>query len=229
MIRTSTPTNGTATVCISKLNHATPTTVAAADAVKATLKAIQPDLPQGTQIDVASDASVFTRHSLDDVQRELSQAVLLTGLVLLVFLHTFRSTLIVLLAIPTSLIATLGVMYFLGLSLNMMSLMGLTLTVGILVDDSIVVLENIFRHVRMGEAPREAAVNGRSEIGFAAIAITLVDVVVFAPIAFMSGITGQYFRQFGLVVISATLLCLLVSFSLGPFLATRCLLPRRQV
>src|SRR5207253_412377 len=173
-------TNGTSAVGISRLKQSSANTVAAADAVKATLKAIQPDLPQGTQIDVAYDASVFTRHSLNDVTRELSQAVLLTGLVLLVFLHTFRSTLIVLLAIPTSLVATLGVMYFLGLSLNMMSLMGLTLTVGILVDDSIVVLENIFRHLQMGEAPREAAISGRREIGFAAIAITLVDVVVFA-------------------------------------------------
>src|SRR5262249_13186472 len=128
---------------------------------------------------------------------------------------------IVLLAIPTSLIATLGVMYFLGFSLNMMSLMGLTLTVGILVDDSIVVLENIFRHLQMGEAPREAAVNGRSEIGFAAVAITLVDVVVFAPIAFMSGIVGQYFREFGLVIVSATLFSLFVSFTLTPLLASR--------
>jgi HAE1 family hydrophobic/amphiphilic exporter-1 len=102
-----------------------------------------------------------------------------------------------------------------------MSLMGLTLTVGILVDDSIVVLENIFRHLQLGEAPREAAVNGRSEIGFAAIAITLVDVVVFAPIAFMSGITGQYFRQFGLVIISATLFSLFISFTLTPMLASR--------
>src|SRR5438132_1537496 len=214
-------TNGTSAVGISILKQSSANTVAAADAVKATLKAVQPDLPQGTQIDVAYDASVFTRHSLNDVTRELSQAVLLTGLVLLVFLHTFRSTLIVLLAIPTSLVATLGVMYFLGLTLNMMSLMGLTLTVGILVDDSIVVLENIFRHLQMGEAPREAAISGRAEIGFAAIAITLVDVVVFAPIAFMSGITGQYFRQFGLVIVSATLFSLFVSFTLTPLLASR--------
>src|SRR5438445_5425902 len=214
-------TNGTSAVGISILKQSSANTVATADAVKATLKAIQPDLPQGTQIDVAYDASVFTRHSLNDVTRELSQAVLLTGLVLLVFLHTFRSTLIVLLAIPTSLVATLGVMYFLGLSLNMMSLMGLTLTVGILVDDSIVVLENIFRHLQLGEGPREAAITGRSEIGFAAIAITLVDVVVFAPIAFMSGITGQYFRQFGLVIVSATLFSLFVSFTLTPLLASR--------
>ncbi|MBV9133893.1 MAG: efflux RND transporter permease subunit [Chloroflexi bacterium] len=214
-------TNGQSAVGITVLKQSSANTVATADAVKATLQAIQPDLPQGVHIDVAYDASIFTRSSLNDVTRELSTAVVLTGLVLLVFLHTFRSTLIVLLAIPTSLIATLGVMYFLGLSLNMMSLMGLTLTVGILVDDSIVVLENIFRHLQMGEAPREAAVTGRGEIGFAAIAITLVDIVVFAPIAFMSGITGQYFRQFGLVIVSATIFSLFVSFTLTPLLASR--------
>jgi hydrophobic/amphiphilic exporter-1 (mainly G- bacteria), HAE1 family len=214
-------TNGQSAVGITILKQSSANTVATADAVKATLQAIQPDLPQGVHIDVAYDASIFTRSSLNDVTRELSIAVMLTGLVLLLFLHTFRSTLIVLLAIPTSLIATLGVMYFLGLSLNMMSLMGLTLTVGILVDDSIVVLENIFRHLQLGEAPREAAVTGRSEIGFAAIAITLVDIVVFTPIAFMSGIVGQYFREFGLVIVSATVFSLFVSFTLTPLLASR--------
>src|SRR5207248_4674963 len=214
-------TNGQSAMGISVLKQSSANTVSTADNVKATLAQLQPDLPPGVKIDAAYDASIFTRHSLNDVTRELSTAVLLTGLVLLLFLHTFRSTLIVLLAIPSSLIATLGVMYFLGLSLNMMSLMGLTLTVGILVDDSIVVLENIFRHLQAGEGPREAAVNGRAEIGFAAIAITLVDVVVFAPIAFMSGITGQYFRQFGLVIVSATLFSLFVSFTLTPLLASR--------
>jgi hydrophobic/amphiphilic exporter-1 (mainly G- bacteria), HAE1 family len=214
-------TNGQSAVGITVLKQASANTVATADAVKATLKAIQPDLPPGVNIDVAYDQSIFTRNSLNDVTRELTQAVVLTGLVLLLFLHTFRATLIVLLAIPTSLIATLGVMYFMGLSLNMMSLMGLTLTVGILVDDSIVVLENIFRHLQMGEAPREAAISGRSEIGFAAIAITLVDVVVFTPIAFMSGIVGQYFREFGLVIVSATVFSLFVSFTLTPLLASR--------
>ncbi|HEX8966740.1 MAG TPA: efflux RND transporter permease subunit, partial [Chloroflexota bacterium] len=214
-------TNGQSAMGITILKQSSANTVATADNVKATLAALQPDLPQGVHIDVAYDASIFTRSSLNDVTRELAQAVGLTGLVLLLFLHTFRSTLIVLLAIPTSLIATLGVMYFLGLSLNMMSLMGLTLTVGILVDDSIVVLENIFRHLQLGEGPREAALTGRSEIGFAAIAITLVDVVVFTPIAFMSGIVGQYFRQFGLVIVSATLFSLFVSFTLTPLLASR--------
>jgi HAE1 family hydrophobic/amphiphilic exporter-1 len=214
-------TNGQPALGISILKQATANTVETADAVKKTIAQIKPELPADVNISISTDASVFTRNSLDDVQRELTTAVLLTGLVLLVFLHTFRSTLIVLLAIPTSLIATLAVMYFLGFSLNMMSLMGLTLTVGILVDDSIVVLENIFRHLQMGEGPREAAVNGRSEIGFAAIAITLVDVVVFAPIAFMSSYVGQYFRQFGLVVVAATLFSLFISFTLTPLLASR--------
>src|SRR5438270_6632346 len=214
-------TNAQSAVGITVVKQSSANTVATADAVKASLAALQPDLPQGVHLDVAYDASIFTRSSLNDVTRELSQAVALTGLVLLLFLHTFRSTLIVLLAIPTSLIATLGVMYFLGLSLNMMSLMGLTLTVGILVDDSIVVLENIFRHLQMGEGPREAAINGRGEIGFAAVAITLVDVVVVAPIAFMSGVVGQYFKEFGLVIVSATLFSLFISFTLTPLLASR--------
>lgn len=214
-------TNGQASLGISVLKQATANTVSTADAVKKTIADLQPQLPADVKVSVSSDASVFTRNSLDDVQTELTTAVLLTGLVLLVFLHTFRSTLIVLLAIPSSLIATLGVMYFMGFSLNMMSLMGLTLTVGILVDDSIVVLENIFRHLQMGEGPREAAVSGRAEIGFAAIAITLVDVVVFAPIAFMSSYVGQYFRQFGLVVVAATLFSLFISFTLTPMLASR--------
>lgn len=203
------------------VKQASANTVEVADAVKKTLKSIEAELPADVSIKVISDASVFTRQSLDDVTSELQQAVILTGLVLLLFLHTFRSTVIVLLAIPTSLVATLAVMYFLGFSLNMMSTMGLTLTVGILVDDSIVVLENIFRHLQMGKDPRQAALDGRSEIGFAAIAITLVDVVVFAPIAFMSGVVGQYFREFGLVIATATLFSLFVSFTLTPLLASR--------
>ena len=214
-------TNGQPALGITILKQASANTVQTADAVKATLAELEAELPPDVDIGIASDASVFTRESITDVQSELATAIFLTGLVLLVFLHSFRSTLIVLLAIPSSLIATLGVMYFLGLSFNMMSLMGLTLTVGILVDDSIVVLENIFRHLQMGEGPREAAINGRSEIGFAAVAITLVDVVVFMPIAFMSGFVGQYFRQFGLVVVAATLFSLLISFTLTPLLASR--------
>ena len=178
-------------------------------------------MPPGTRLDVIIDSSVFTRNSLNGVQRELIEAVLLVGVVLLIFLHTWRSTFIVLLAIPTSLIATFIVMLSMDITLNTMSLLGLTLTIGALVDDSIVVLENTFRHLELGETPLTAAINGRSEIGVAAIAITLVDVVIFAPIAFLSGITGQFFREFGLVIVAAVLFSLLVSFTLTPMLASR--------
>jgi len=128
---------------------------------------------------------------------------------------------IVLFAIPTSLITTFLAMSFLGFTLNIMSSIALVMVIGVLVDDSIVVLENIFRHLEMGSEPKEAALTGRGEIGLAAIAITLVDVVVFTPVAFMSGTVGGFFRQFGLVIASATLLSLFVSFTLTPMLASR--------
>ena len=124
-------------------------------------------------------------------------------------------------AIPTSLISTFFAMYLAGFTFNMMSLMGMALCIGILVDDSIVVLENIHRHLMQGEAPKSAALHGRSEIGMAAIAITLCDVVVFLPIAFMTGMVGQYFKQFGLTIVFATLFSLFVSFTLTPMLASR--------
>jgi hydrophobic/amphiphilic exporter-1 (mainly G- bacteria), HAE1 family len=203
----------------------TANTIAVADGVKEALAALQSELPAGAGIDVVTDASVFTRSSLLGVQRELGEAILLVGIVLLLFLHSWRSTAIVLLAIPTSIVATFVMMAIFGLSLNTMSLLGLTLTIGALVDDSIVVLENIFRQLELGETPLTAAIKGRSEIGVAAIAITLVDVVVFAPIAFLSGITGQFFREFGLVIVSAVLFSLLVSFTLTPMLASRWLRP----
>jgi HAE1 family hydrophobic/amphiphilic exporter-1 len=196
-------------------------TVATAEAVKSTIQQLNRELPAGAKLSVITDSSVFTRQSIGDVMRELGLAVVLTGIVLLFFLHTLRSTSIVLLSIPTSLVATLGAMYVLGLTLNVISLMALTLTVGILVDDSIVVLENIFRHLELGETPWHAALKGRSEIGLAAIAITAVDVVVFLPLAFMTGPVGGYFRQFGLVVSVATVFSLLMSFTLTPMLASR--------
>jgi HAE1 family hydrophobic/amphiphilic exporter-1 len=196
-------------------------TVATSESVNKALPGIQAKLPPGSALSLVYDSAPYVRNSVSDVQNELGLAVLLTGLVLLVFLHTFRSTAIVLLAIPTSLLSTFGVMSVLGISFNFMSLMGLALTVGILVDDSIVVLENIARHLHLGETPVEAAINGRSEIGMAAIAITLVDVVVFTPIAFMTGFLGAIFRDFGLVIATATLFSLLVSFTLTPMLASR--------
>jgi hydrophobic/amphiphilic exporter-1 (mainly G- bacteria), HAE1 family len=204
---------------ISKTSSAN--TVAVSSAVTKALPELQSKLPKGDSVRLVWDSAPYISDNVNDVQNSLMLAVLLTGLVLLVFLHTFRSTVIVLLAIPTSLISTFGVMMLLGITFNFMSLMGLALTVGILVDDSIVVLENIARHLHLGEVPKEAAINGRSEIGIAAIAITLVDVVVYTPIAFMTGVIGAIFRDFGLVIASATLFSLFVSFTLTPMLASR--------
>ena len=189
--------------------------------VKAKLEELRKLLPDGTQLQITNDNSIFTQASLDSIQRDLVLAILLVGIVMLLFLHQWRNTVIVLLAIPTVLISTFLFMYALGFTLNIMTLMALALMIGILVDDSIVVLENIHRHLEMGESPISAALNGRSEIGLAAIAITLADVIVYAPIAFVSGTVGQLFRQYGLTIVIATLLSLLVSFTLTPMVASR--------
>src|SRR4051794_3261601 len=164
--------NGKPAVSLTITKQSGANEITTVDAVRAEITRLNRTLPGGAQIIVANDVSRFTRNSLSGVQRTLVEAVLLTGLVLLVFLHTLRSTTIVLFAIPTSLVSTFVVMYFLGFSLNIMSSMALVLVIGILVDDSIVVLENIFRYLEIGETPWSAALKGRSEIGMAAIAVT---------------------------------------------------------
>lgn len=188
----------------------------------------KPLLPEGTKIIVATDSSEFVKDSLHDVNKSLFEGIILVVLIVFLFLHSGRATVIVATAIPTSLIATFLPMWAFGFTMNMMTMLALSLCVGILVDDSIVVLENIERHVRKGETPKVAALNGRSEIGLAAVTITLVDVVVFVPIAFMGGIVGQFFRQFGITVAIATLFSLFMSFTLTPMLASRWLRSREE-
>src|SRR5438132_3409904 len=137
------------------------------------------------------------------------------------FLHAWKNVVIILLSIPTSMISTFLYMYIAGFTLNVMTLMALALMVGILVDSSIVVIENIHRHLQDGEQPREASLRGRAEIGLATVAIAAADIVVYVPIAFMSGQVGQLFRQYGLTVVAATVFSLLVSFTLTPMLASK--------
>lgn len=193
-----------------------------AAAVRAELEHLRRQLPPGGDLLVAYDSSQFVRQSLTETQRTLLEGVAMTGLVLLAFLRDWRSVVTVMLAIPTSIVATFMMMYFAGFTFNLLSLLGLTMCVGILVDDSIVVLENIHRHRhQLRKPPARAALDGRLEIGTAAVAITLSDVAVFAPIAFMTGLVGQFFRQFGLTVVFATLFSLFVSFTLTPMLAAR--------
>lgn len=170
---------------------------------------------------VYSDQSVYTLRSADLVIEDLGLAVLIVAIVMLAFLHSVRSSLFVLVALPASIIPTFIAMYSMGFSLNLMSLMGMSLVVGILVDDSIVVLENIYRHLEMGSDRMKAALDGRNEIGFTAMAITLVDVVVFLPLAMSGGMIGSILREFSLVVVFSTLMSLFVSFTITPLLASR--------
>ena len=207
------------TIVVQKTSDANTSDVCAA--AREEIEKLQKELPRDIEFVTTLDQSKFIMENLADLQMALTLAIILAVLVVYVFLHNVRGTLIVSLAIPTSFVSTFIIINAMGFTMNTMTMLALSLAVGILVDDSIVVLENIFRHLSLGEQPAEAALNGRSEIGLAAIAITMVDVVVFVPIAFMGGIVGQFFRSFGITVATATLFSLLVSFTLTPMLASR--------
>ncbi len=188
--------------------------------VRDRLKTIEAQFPQVkfNEIDAPAD---YTAKSLAGVGQSLIEGIVLTSIVMLLFLHAWRNSIVVLVSIPTSILSTFIVMHALNFHIDTMSMMGLSLIIGILVDDSIVVLENITRHRDLGEDPMSAAINGRTEIGNAAIAITMVDVVVFLPVAFLPGIVGAYLKEFGAVIVIATLFSLLVSFTLTPLLAAK--------
>ena len=170
---------------------------------------------------IADDSTDNTIAAVNAVVFDLILAVLLVSLVMLLFLRSFRNSLIVLVAIPTSLITAFAVMWLLGYTLNLMTLLAMSLTIGILVDDATVVLENIQRHLDMKKEKRVAALDGRMEIGFSALSITLVDVVVFLPILFLQVFVADMLKQFSVVVVTSTLTSLLVGFTLTPWLASR--------
>jgi hydrophobic/amphiphilic exporter-1 (mainly G- bacteria), HAE1 family len=194
--------------------------IKATQGLRAALKKLAAQFPQLEfhEIDAPAD---YTAKMLKGVGQSLIEGIVLTAIVMLLFLHAWRNAVVVFLAIPTSILSTFILMRLFGFHIDSMSMMGLSLIIGILVDDSIVVLENITRHRDMGQDAMTAAINGRTEIGGAAIAITMVDVVVFLPIAFMSGIVGAYLREYGAVVVTATLFSLFVSFTLTPLLAAK--------
>jgi HAE1 family hydrophobic/amphiphilic exporter-1 len=176
---------------------------------------------KGLKFDIASDTSVFTLNSANAVMLDLLLAVVLVAIVMFVFLQSFRNSLIVMVSIPASIISVFAAMYMFDFSLNLMTLVGLSLVVGILVDDSIVVIENIHRHLAMGKKPMQAAIDSCKEIGFTVAAITLVLVVVFVPLALITGIIGNMLREFSLVIVFSTLMSLFVSFTITPLLAAR--------
>jgi HAE1 family hydrophobic/amphiphilic exporter-1 len=171
--------------------------------------------------DIADDQSIFTMDAAHAVMEDLMLAILLVAAVMFLFLHSVRTSLIVMVSIPCSLTTAFVVMWILGMSLNLFTLLALSLVIGILVDDSIVVLENIYHHLEKGEDKLTASVRGRNEIGFAAISITFVDIVVFVPLALTTGLIGDIIRGFSIIILVSTLTSLLVSFTVTPILASR--------
>jgi HAE1 family hydrophobic/amphiphilic exporter-1 len=221
-ITTLTRINGTSAVGLLIMKQSDANTVDVSRLVRERLKMLESIYREDNlRFDIAQDASTFTVEAVTAVQHDLLLAVFLVAMVMLLFLHSLRNSLIVMLSIPISLVTTFIGMYLFGFSLNLMTLLALSLVVGILVDDSIVVLENIYRHLEQGEEPRVAALRGRNEIGFTALSITMVDVVVFLPLSLVSGIVGNILREFAIVMVFSTMVSLFVSFTVTPLLASR--------
>jgi HAE1 family hydrophobic/amphiphilic exporter-1 len=221
--------NGVSAVALTVRKQSGANTVAIARLVRAEIEALRPQLVKaGAVIDIPTDWSGYIEHSINDVKFDLVFGALLAIVIILFFLHDVRSTLISAVAIPSSVVATFWFIDFMDFTFNNMTMLALSLSVGILIDDAIVVIENIFRHLAMGKNPRDAANDATSEIGLAVLATTASLVAVFLPVAFMKGIVGRFFYQFGLTVSFAVTVSALVSFTVTPMLASRLLRPHQE-
>src|SRR5512141_28972 len=208
--------NGVPAVALDVQKQSGANTVSVVELVKKEIARLQPELPPGTRIEIVRDASTMIRDSVEDVQTTLILGGILTIFIVFCFLNSWRSTVITGLTLPISVISS-----FIGMTLNVMTLMALSLAIGLLIDDAIVVRENIVRHLEHGQDHFEAARAGTAEIGLAVIATSLSIVAVFVPVAFMKGIVGRFFFQFGITVAFAVLVSLFVSFTLDPMLSSR--------
>jgi HAE1 family hydrophobic/amphiphilic exporter-1 len=213
--------NGKTAVGLSILKQSGSNTVRVADGINHQIRQIRATLPPDMELTVARDNSTFIRDSVNDVIFDIGYGGLLAVIVVYLFLANLRSTIISGIALPTSIIASFIIMFALGFTLNVMSLLALSLAVGLLIDDAIVVIENIYRHMQKGETPMEAAKAATSEIGLAVMATTFTIVAVFIPVAFMPGIVGRFFYQFGITVSVSVLVSLFVAFTLTPMLSSR--------
>jgi len=212
--------NGQRTLLLSVIKAQDENTIAVVDGLQKALKEIGPQLPPGLRLEPITDSSRPIRVAVENVRRTLIEGALLTVLIVFLFLNSWRSTVITGLTLPISIIGTFLFMNMLGFTINMITLMALSLCVGLLIDDAIVVRENIVRHVQMGKAPFQAALEGTQEIGLAVLATTLSIVAVFLPIGFMEGIIGKFFHEFGLTIVAAVLISMFVSFTLDPMLSS---------
>lgn len=218
--------NGQPTVSLSLQKRSGANTVVAAAGVVEAIEELRAVMPDGVVLEIVRDASEFIRDSIQDIFRNIIIGIVLTTLVLFLFLHSWRGTIVAAVAMPATIIATFLLIEQAGFTINIMTLMALGITVGILVTNTIVVLEGIYRHLDMGKSPKEAAEVGTTEVAIAVAASALTNVVVFTPIAFMQGIMGQFFVSFGLTVVFASLFSVLFSFTLAPMLAARVLKAR---
>jgi HAE1 family hydrophobic/amphiphilic exporter-1 len=213
--------NGIPAIGLDILKQSGANTVGVVDRVKKEIEVLQKELPPGTTIEMVRDSSIMIRDSVRDVEETLILGGFLTILIVFCFLNSWRSTVITGLTLPISVISSFTVMNFLGMTLNMLTLMALSLAIGLLIDDAIVVRENIVRHLERGQDHFTAAREGTSEIGLAVLATTMSVVAVFVPVAYMKGIVGRFFFQFGITVAFAVLVSLFVSFTLDPMLSSR--------
>ena len=211
--------NGRPNVGMSITRSRDASTVSVADEIRALVKDINKTLPEGTRLEVTQDGGENAQNSLNNVIHSLVFGAGLTIFVVYVFLNSWRSTLITALSLPTSVIAAFIAVWLCGFTLNFMSLLGLSLAIGVLIDDAIVVRENIVRHMEHGENRRSAALSGTAEIGLAVAATTFSIVAVFVPVAFMPGVSGEWFRPFALTVVASVLVSLFISFTLDPMLS----------
>ena len=193
-----------------------------AEAVRATVARLEGNFPAGLSARIAYDPTVFVRASLQTVATTLLEAILLVVVVVVLFLRSWRASLIPLMAVPVSLVGTFAIMHLMGFSLNTLSLFGLVLSIGIVVDDAIVVVENVERHIENGEPPLRAARRAMDEVTGPIMAITSVLAAVFIPTAFLSGLRGEFYRQFALTIAISTILSALNSLTLSPALAACC-------
>ncbi len=222
--------NGEMTIGLGVVKVANANTVAIAERIRAKLSnEIEPQLPPGMKISIVSNDAVFILEIVDSLKEHIIEGTLLAALVVWFFLRSLRSTLIIALAIPVSLMGAIAVIHFFGYTLNSLTMLALLLLIGVVVDDAIVVLENIFRHrEELDPDPQSAAINGSREVVFAVIAATLSLVSIFAPVIFLQGVIGQFFRSFAVVVTFGVLVSLFVSLTLTPMLCSRYLKVEKQ-
>ncbi len=221
--------NGVNAVGLGIVKQSRASTVAVADKVTAALPELSELLPPGMKLQTAYNEAVFIKESIDEVAETILIAMVLVVLVVLAFLKSFRATLIPAVAIPISIVGTFAMTYFMGFTINILTLLALVLAIGLVVDDAIVMLENVYRHMEMGKSRWQAALDGSKEIGFAIVATTIALVAVFVPVAFLTGNVGRLFNEFGLTVAIAVAISGFVALSLSPMLCSKFLKPLHGV